>query len=103
MHAQAANFVGEELGDPEAEKARRQRLVEEADLENAKELFDDAPKPAKKLEGVPIESMQPKTRADFEGFAKAISDKLVQFEVRRRVAHNCSRPLVCEPSLHGDE
>ena len=89
---------GEAIGDLEAEKARRQRLVEEADLENAKDLFDDGKPVAKKGEVVPIESMQPKTRADFEAFATAISDKLTQFEVYIPCCLLHFRPLYPLPS-----
>lgn len=49
-------------------------------MENAKDLFSTKPD-AKKLDAVSIEAMQPKSRPEFEAFAKAVSTKLVQFEV----------------------
>lgn len=67
--------------DEAAEKLRRQRLVEEADMENARDLFggDAAGKKAGPVQG--IDAMNPATRAEFDAFAKAMADKLLQFDV----------------------
>jgi translation initiation factor 3 subunit J len=55
------------LDDPVAEKARRQRLVEEADLRAAKELFGDAE--------VKLDEFEPKSKGEFEKFGSAIAYK----------------------------
>eukprot|EP01137_Pigoraptor_chileana_P012230 Opistho-2@64372 len=64
-----------------AEKLRRQKLIEEADLQNAKDLFstggEDA---APALTGDSIDTMRPKSAADFDKLEKAIAKKLGEYE-----------------------
>lgn len=62
------------LDDPIAEKLRQQRLVEEADFKNAKELFGDD-----KKEGRSLENFIPKTEADFLEFAALLAAQATTF------------------------
>ncbi|OUS43285.1 translation initiation factor eIF3, p35 subunit [Ostreococcus tauri] len=55
------------LRDPAAEKARRQRLVEEADLRAARELFGGG--------DVELETFEPKGKGDFEKLGSAVAHK----------------------------
>lgn len=55
------------LSDPAGEKARRQRLVEEADLRAARELFGGG--------DVELETFEPKGKGDFEKLGSAVAHK----------------------------
>ena len=55
------------LDDPVAEKARRQKLVEEADLRAAKELFGN--------DDVQLDAFEPKSKSEFEKLGSAIAYK----------------------------
>ena len=61
-----AEYVDETLDDPVAEKARRQKLVEQADLEAAKELFgtDGAE--------VDLSTYNPKSEKEFTKFGLSL-------------------------------
>jgi translation initiation factor 3 subunit J len=58
---------GEALDDPVAEKLRRQKLVEEADLRAAKELFGN--------EDVKLDEFEPKSKSEFEKLGSALAYK----------------------------
>ncbi|KAG2486474.1 hypothetical protein HYH03_014921 [Edaphochlamys debaryana] len=62
-------ILDEPLDDPVAEKLRRQKLVEQADYEAARELFGDALKP--------LDSYMPKTLKEFEDFAAELVSRHV--------------------------
>jgi translation initiation factor 3 subunit J len=67
--------------DDAAEKLRRQKLVEEADMDNARDLFGADDKGKKPAPAQGIDAMNPASRAEFDAFAKAMTDKLLQFDV----------------------
>ncbi|CAN1235853.1 Eukaryotic translation initiation factor 3 subunit J, partial [Linum perenne] len=60
--------------DPVAEKLRQQRLVEEADYRNTKELFGSS------NDEKNIDNFIPKSESDFVEYAELISNKLRQHE-----------------------
>ena len=66
-----AEYVDETLDDPVAEKARRQKLVEQADLEAAKELFgtDGAE--------VDLATYNPKSEKEFTKFGRLVATKFL--------------------------
>jgi len=66
-----AEYVDETLDDPVAERARRQKLVEQADLEAAKELFG--------TDGAEIDltTFNPKSEKEFVRFGKLLSTKFL--------------------------
>jgi translation initiation factor 3 subunit J len=66
-----AEYVDETLDDPVAEKARRQKLVEQADLEAAKELFgtDGAE--------VDLSTYNPKSEKEFTKFGRLVATKFM--------------------------
>jgi len=66
----ASRTEDEPLDDPVAEKLRRQRLVEEADLQNAKELFGGVSKGASQLD-----AFQPKSLKDHEELARMVAEQ----------------------------
>ena len=57
------------LDDPIAEKLRRQKLVEEADLRAAKELFGGGD------EDIALDGFEPKSKSEYEKLGSAISYK----------------------------
>ena len=61
-------YDDEALDDPVAEKARRQKLVEEADLRAARELFGGE-------EELKLDEFVPKGKGDFEKLGSAIAHK----------------------------
>lgn len=85
--------VDQPLDDPVAEKLRRQRLVEQADYEAARELFGAS--------GVkPLESFLPKSVKDFEDFAAEIANRAVlthKESKNYKVLIKALLKLVCEP------
>lgn len=64
----AVEYEDDALDDPVAEKARRQRLVEEADLKAARELFGGDAE-------VQLDAFEPKSKSEFEKFGSAIAYK----------------------------
>ena len=62
-------YVDETLDDPVAEKARRQKLVEAADLEAAKELFGDDGSE------VDLTTYNPKSEKEFIKFGNLVATK----------------------------
>ena len=64
-------YKDETLDDPIAEKLRRQKLVEEADLKQAKELFG-----SEDFSDFDLETFVPKNAKDFEKLATACVKKL---------------------------
>lgn len=71
----------EEPLDPIAEKARKQKLVEEADYQNAEDLFSGiGEKRSEKDESIDINTFQPSSEAEFERYANAIAKKLATHE-----------------------
>lgn len=58
---------GEALDDPVAEKLRRQKLIEEADLRAARELFGD--------EEIILDEFEPKSKSEYEKLGSAIAYK----------------------------
>ncbi len=65
----AAEYVDETLADPVAEKLRRQKLVEEADLEAAKELFGTDG------EEIDLGTYAPKSEKEFVKFGTLVATK----------------------------
>lgn len=65
------------LDDPVAEKLRQQRLVEESDYNNAKELFGTT---SSSKEAKSLDDMLPKSEADFVQYAELLASKAVHFE-----------------------
>lgn len=63
----------EPLADPVAEKLRQQRMIEEADLRAAQELFGGASGSG----GSKLDSMLPKSVKDFEEYAEALVSRYV--------------------------
>ncbi|CAN8029122.1 hypothetical protein HPB47_000694 [Ixodes persulcatus] len=61
--------------DEQAEKLRRQRMQEEADLELAKEAFG-----LNQQESDGIDALQPQTKEDFDSLRKALANKLTSCE-----------------------
>ncbi|CAK7338902.1 unnamed protein product [Dovyalis caffra] len=72
--------VKEEPLDPQAEKLRQQRLVEEADFRSTTELF------AKKGDEKSLDSFVPKSESDFLEYAELISHKLRPFQAVMRLS-----------------
>lgn len=69
---------------PESETERKQRLqtsIIEADLEAAKTLFGDLSVSKVPAVGTPLDSSEPKTRAEFESYVKIVIKKFESFEV----------------------
>ncbi|KNC87689.1 hypothetical protein SARC_00197 [Sphaeroforma arctica JP610] len=70
--------------DPEDEKRQRQILVEQADLDLAKDMFggvEDTPVAVKeKVDENSIDKANPRNRSQFDKFAKNISARLRQYE-----------------------
>jgi translation initiation factor 3 subunit J len=64
-----AAYVDETLADPVAEKLRRQKLVEEADLEAAKELFGTDG------EEIDLGTYAPKSEKEFAKFGTLVATK----------------------------
>eukprot|EP00270_Netrium_digitus_P003673 TRINITY_DN1434_c0_g1_i1.p1 TRINITY_DN1434_c0_g1~~TRINITY_DN1434_c0_g1_i1.p1 ORF type:complete len:230 (+),score=59.39 TRINITY_DN1434_c0_g1_i1:374-1063(+) len=75
--ATAAPSAGAEqsevLADPQAEKLRQQRLVEESDFKSTKELFGDT----KSVKSV--DDFIPKTEAEFIEYAELLASKMTAF------------------------
>ncbi|KAL3150761.1 hypothetical protein ABBQ32_000535 [Trebouxia sp. C0010 RCD-2024] len=67
----AVRIEDEALDDPIAEKLRRQRLVEEADLQSAKELFGSAGGPSTSA----LDSFEPKSLKDHEELARMVAQQ----------------------------
>jgi|TARA_B100001540_G_C15629075_1_gene561262 translation initiation factor 3 subunit J len=66
-----AQYVDETLDDPVAEKARRQKLVEEADLAAAKELFGTDG------EEIDLTTYNPKSAKEFTKFGTLLASKFL--------------------------
>eukprot|EP00898_Chlorokybus_atmophyticus_P004693 jgi/Chlat1/5224/Chrsp33S05190 len=64
----------ERLADPIAEKMRQQRLVEESDFQNAKELFGGDGK------AIDLDAMIPKSEDDFVLYGEMVASKIVAYE-----------------------
>lgn len=80
------------LDDPVAEKARQQRLIEEADYKATKDLFAGAEKA--------LDEWLPKSVKDFEDFAKAIADRHITPHADNKNFKSFLKSLVklaCEP------
>lgn len=75
--ARAALEANPELDDPVAEKQRRQKLVEDADLETAADLFGDLSVKSEAVEAdeESIDAANPKTKLDFDNMAKLCARK----------------------------
>lgn len=87
----------ETLSDPLAEKLRKQRLVEEADFELAKECFGD--------DAVDLDKMIPKTSADFERYATLITLKYLRPYASSTHYHTMLRTVMrkgCDPLNSSD-
>ncbi|XP_051128556.1 uncharacterized protein LOC127249668 isoform X2 [Andrographis paniculata] len=67
--------------DPIEEKFRQQRLVEEADLKTAAELF------GKRGDEKTLDNFIPKTESDFAEYAELISHKLRPYEMPKKLLH----------------
>jgi len=68
--------------DPVAEKLRQQKLVEESDYQNAKDMFGGVgdKRSQKDEENLDINTFQPSSEAEFERFAVAITKRLSTLE-----------------------
>merc|ERR1711972_118960 len=60
-----------------SEKLKQQRLQEEADLQNAKELFGDT---MSSIDTSGLDNIELKSRDDFNSFRRAIVEKMKQYE-----------------------
>lgn len=67
----APSIQDETLDDPIAEKLRRQRLVEEADLQHAKDLFGSA----RNSSAGGLDSFEPKSLKDHEELARMVAQQ----------------------------
>lgn len=67
----ASRIEDEPLDDPIAEKLRRQRLVEEADLQSAKELFGSA----RGATALALDTFEPKSLKDHEELARQVTQQ----------------------------
>ncbi|DBA93263.1 TPA: hypothetical protein ACH3X2_003553 [Trebouxia sp. C0005] len=67
----ASRIEDEPLDDPVAEKLRQQRLIEESDLQNAKELFGNA----RGASASALDAFEPKSLKDHEELARFIAQQ----------------------------
>lgn len=70
------------------------RLVEESDYNNAKELFGTT---SSSKEAKSLDDMLPKSEADFVQYAELLASKAVHFEVRFRSATLHGQRVASQP------
>jgi len=79
--AAPAVAIKEEILDPLEEKLRKQKLVEESDYQNTKDIFSGiGDKRNEKDEEVDINTFHPSSEAEFERLAAAVAKKLTTLE-----------------------
>ncbi|KAK9807367.1 hypothetical protein WJX73_007240 [Symbiochloris irregularis] len=82
------------LDDPIAEKLRKQKLVEDADLRSAEELFGGS--------AISLDSFAPKSAKDFEQFGKSIVQKYVAAHTNNSNYKSLLKALVKEALASSD-